>query len=75
MDPMKPSRWGVEHTFVNSSASGVLSHEFDGAFLLRLQCPRSIGLRCSVVENTVEVNIDHVWKAFRWDELIEVGRH
>jgi hypothetical protein len=75
VDPMKPSRWGVEHTFVDNNASGVLSHELDGAFMLRVRSIPSKVLRCPEQEIPVNVDIDNVGKAFPWDELLEVGRH
>jgi hypothetical protein len=73
---MKPSRWGVEHTFVDSSAFRVLSHEFDGAFKLRGRSIQKVQVaRCPEQELLVNVDIDNVWKAFPWDKFLEDGRH
>jgi hypothetical protein len=73
---MKPSRWGVEHTFVDNSASRELSHEFDGALELRGRYLEVLTVPTyREQEFLVNVDIDNVWKAFPWDELLEVGRH
>jgi hypothetical protein len=75
VDPMKPSRWGVGHTFVDSSAFRVLPHEFDGAFKLWGRPIQIVEApRCPEQELLGNVDIYDVWKAFPWDELLEVGR-
>jgi hypothetical protein len=69
------SRWGVGHTFVDTSASRVLSHEFDGTLESRARGREVQERTCQAQEIDVNVDIDNVWKALPWDKFVEVGGH